>query len=203
MYLLFSSLVSISFYHPCSTSLYPPLPPAALLCTFTAICMQCHYRRYIEADFGFGYNLLPTSVDRVTEGPLQIALLRSSLSNWSSVVVCSDHVDLSMNNSEMFFLLSDFFGSYFWTDQFGHPGDPPYPSPKTDTSPSPTSPCPLVATEGDPPTLHHSYIPPSRTSPCPFVAIQMTPLTLTHSHVPPSLSSRSSPGSMLLSPTSL
>ena len=24
----------------------------------------------------------------------------------------------------MFFLLSDFFGSYFWTEQFGHPGEP-------------------------------------------------------------------------------
>ena len=94
-----------------------------LLYAITTICtQQYHHRRYIEADFGFGYNLLPTSVDRVTEGPLQVAFLRSSLSNWSSVVVCSDHVDLSMNNSEMFILLCDFFGSYFWTDQFGHPG---------------------------------------------------------------------------------
>ena len=82
----------------------------------------CTPRRYVAADFDFGYNLVPTSVDRVTQGPLQLALLRSLLSNWSTVIVCTDHVDLSMNNAEMFFLLCDFFGSYFWTEHYGHPG---------------------------------------------------------------------------------
>lgn len=79
-------------------------------------------KRYLPADFDFGYNLTPSSVDATGIMPVQLSLLRSSLANWTTVTVVIDHVDVCVKNGEMLSLLMDFLGLYFQDSTYGHPG---------------------------------------------------------------------------------
>ena len=78
-------------------------------------------RRYVPADFDFGFNLLPSSVD-YGGVPLRMSLIRSSLANWTTSTVSVDHADITVNNGDMFFLLTDYFSLYFQDPAYGHPG---------------------------------------------------------------------------------
>ena len=79
-------------------------------------------KKYLPADFDFGYNLTPSSVDATGIMPVQLSLLRSSLANWTTVTVVMDHVDVCVKNGEMLALLMDFLGLYFQDSTYGHPG---------------------------------------------------------------------------------
>ena len=79
-------------------------------------------RRYLPADFDFGFNLTPSSVDATGIMPVQLSLLRSSLANWTTVTMVMDHVDVCVKNGEMLSLLMDFLGLYFQDSSYGHPG---------------------------------------------------------------------------------
>jgi hypothetical protein len=76
----------------------------------------------MPADFDFGFNLVPTSVDSKGTMPLQMSVLKSSLANWTTTIISLDFVDICIKNSEMFLLLCDFFSLYFQDGQYGHPG---------------------------------------------------------------------------------
>jgi hypothetical protein len=79
-------------------------------------------RQYVPADFDFGFNLMPSSVDLLADAPLQISLIRSSKANWTTTTIYLDFVSVNVKNGELFLLLFDYFSCYFQDPAFGHPG---------------------------------------------------------------------------------
>ena len=77
--------------------------------------------RYVPADFDFGYNLLPSSVD-YGGVPLRLCTIRSAKANWTTTTISIDHADITVKNGEMFMLLSDYFSLYYQDISYGHPG---------------------------------------------------------------------------------
>ena len=91
--------------------------------------------RYVPADFDFGYNLLPSSVD-YGGVPLRMCTIRSGKANWTTTTISIDHADITVKNGEMFLLLSDYFSLYFQDVMYGHPGVAAYEQLPADLKPS-------------------------------------------------------------------
>jgi hypothetical protein len=96
-----------------------PNPPTG---TPQASKSKSSMRQYVPADFDFGFNLMPSSVDILADAPLQISLIRSSKANWTTTTIYLDFVSVNIKNGELFLLLFDYFSCYFQDPAFGHPG---------------------------------------------------------------------------------
>lgn len=79
-------------------------------------------RVYGYSDFTFGFDLLPSDMITPPDVPLKICMLMSEITNWNTVNVGMDLLDLNIHNLDLAMLLGDYFSCYFRFPEYGHPG---------------------------------------------------------------------------------
>jgi hypothetical protein len=80
---------------------------------------------YGFSSFDFGLQQNPSSLINGlydTSIPIQYTFISSLGKNWKTNVVGLDTADLTLNNIDFVFMLSDYFSSYFRFEEYGHPG---------------------------------------------------------------------------------
>lgn len=91
--------------------------------TSTAAASPAIARRvYGYSDFKFGFDIVPSDMISPPDLPLKICMLMSEITNWNTVNVGLDLLDLNIHNLDLATLLGDYFSCYFRFPEYGHPG---------------------------------------------------------------------------------
>lgn len=81
------------------------------------------FRRYIAPNLNYGLNLHPSDIETTTytEKGLYVSSIYSASSNWATSHVGIYSPECTLPNIEVVALLQEYFGSYFWSPEYGSP----------------------------------------------------------------------------------
>ena len=92
----------------------PPLGPSAAAAPLR--------RSYGNSDFDFGFDMVPSDVETPPDTPVKVSLLLSTATNWLTINVGLDMLDLNVESPDLIWLIGDYFSCYYRFTEFGHPG---------------------------------------------------------------------------------
>lgn len=77
---------------------------------------------YGYCDFNYGFNQQPDAMELISDLPVKFSILLPTSSNWLTMNLGLDLVDLNLCQLEVVRIIADYFSSFFRFAEFGHPG---------------------------------------------------------------------------------
>ncbi|RYH23327.1 hypothetical protein EON65_17995 [archaeon] len=78
--------------------------------------------RYGYCDFDYGFNQQPDAMEQLSDLPVKLSILLPSSSNWLTMNLGLDLVDLNLCQLDVVWMIAEFFSCFFRFAEFGHPG---------------------------------------------------------------------------------
>lgn len=111
---LYRSPYNSGHHHPCEEE-------RSLETDGSARSRRGRRRLYGHSDFNYGFNLQTSDIDVAPDLPFKMAFLSSQITNWMTMNIGIDNLDLNLYNYELVHLVSEYFSCYFRFPEYGHP----------------------------------------------------------------------------------